>query len=82
MQIQDELIDVLMQFQFNKLEHINLCIILLIKDGSKVGEAGVRKLVSKNWPALKKISLCRLCGYVVKNNIEDAGLAILIDRAP
>lgn len=57
--MQDELIDVLLQFRFNKFEHISICIYLLIADKSNIGEEGVQKLVGKKDCNLKVISLSK-----------------------
>lgn len=57
MEMQEELIDILIEFQLDKLEYLNIGIDMIIKDNCKIGELGVGKLVSKDWPALKLLSL-------------------------
>ncbi len=57
MRIQGEIVDVLLQFRFNKLKLIEMCIDWFIVDNSNIGEVGVKKLIEGEWPALKDINL-------------------------
>lgn len=42
----------------------------------------MEKWLSKDWPTLKAIDLCELCGILGKNEIGYGGLSILLSRAP
>lgn len=57
MQMQDKLIDVMLEFQFPELEHINISNKYIHRGLSKIGEVGVRKLFNEDWPVLNKIGL-------------------------
>lgn len=46
-----------MEFQFTAMECIIIGIKMLTKDSNSIGEDGVKKLLSREWPALKKIFL-------------------------
>lgn len=56
--MEDELVDILFQFEYNILEYIDICKIKYsIKAGSNIEEVGARKLARMEWPALKEINL-------------------------
>ena len=57
--MRDELVDVLIQFQLSKLETINLGIDWINIAHSRIGEAGVSKLVGRDWASLKELNLSK-----------------------
>lgn len=57
-----------------------ICVIVSVSiDGSRIGVAGVRKFVGKDWPALREIHFGKFLCYLGKNNIEDRGFEILLN---
>lgn len=61
MKIKEELIDILMKFEFEKLTVLDISKKFYRVDTSMIGKNGVIKLVSKEWPCLKEINLGYIC---------------------
>lgn len=61
MEMEDKLVDVLLDYQFNKLEDINLGIKVVNKDNSAIaiGDKGLHRFVTKDWSMLRKIDLSK-----------------------
>ncbi len=71
----------LLEFQLKSLKSIVICIYLYCSAESNIGEEGVRKLFSRDWPELNELWLSKSILQIDYNNISDTGLKILLSRA-
>lgn len=50
MKIQGELVNIMSEFQFDKLKLIYICTKIVHIEKSQIGETDVQKLFENNWP--------------------------------